>query len=137
MELLIPTIKFVEFVENSTNYLNCPKHIFNHWLDCTFRQFHEQGSDVQVQKICEFLRQCKYEKPLSAAKKFVEERENISTKEFSKLNVNSYIDKLPVHIEHKHKRINAWYDANEKETWRSGVLIYKTQPSYPYRTIFK
>jgi len=135
MELLNPTEKFIDYVYYSRNYLNCPKFIFNSWIDDFYRHAYIEGKSLQA--VYDFLKQCNYPSPLKAAEKFVDERSKITFQEFNKLNVNSYIDKLPPHIEARHYIINKWYEQNTKEVWRYGILISKTQPSYPYRTSFR
>jgi hypothetical protein len=128
MELLTPTEKFINFVYHSKHYLNCPKFIFNEWLDSFYRLY----PDDKLHIISEFLTKCEYPEPIKTAKKFIEERDNITMVEFNELNVNSYIRNIPSHIAYRHKQISEWYQANIKESWRDGFFISKSQPTYPY-----
>jgi len=132
MELLNPTAKYIDYVFHSEMYLNCPKCRFNEALDSMYRHGCMEGKEVE--NVEWFLRLCKYPDARKAAIKFVAEREKITLKEFDEMNVNSYIDNLPKHIELHHKRINAWIEANTKEVWWCGSLVSRSQPSYPFRT---
>jgi hypothetical protein len=129
--LVETTFEFDMAVLNSAHYLNSPKAILNDYLDCMYRQFHNDlGTATKV--IADFLKKYKIEKPIEKANDFVNWRKSISMAEFRKLNVNSYIDKTPSQVEHKHKSVNNWIERNTIEKWQWGNLVYRHTPSYPF-----
>lgn len=134
MTLIEPTPKFVEYVYLSSHYLNCPKHILNHTLDCFYRQFYD-NHDKAVNAIADTLKKYQFTKPIETAKQFVFERSQTKMAEFDELNVNAYIDKTPDHIQKRNEYLNRWYMANTKQEWRHGYLISEHTPTYPYKTL--
>lgn len=131
--LIIPTPKYIEKVENSRNYLNCPKHMINHDVDCLYRQGIVIDRETAVRYISGYLKYYGITNPTDTATKFVEWRSTITIREFNKINVNSYIEKTPKHIDHKHRRINQWIDDNT--TYHSAIYGggVNTVPSYPFK----
>ena len=110
--LVEANFKYINKVENSANYLNCPKHILNHALDCMYRQGIVISKERAIQYVYEYLKEYDIPEPKTTAIKFVEWRDSISMQEFNLINVNPYIDKTPPHIEAKHKIICDWVDKN-------------------------
>ena len=122
--------KYIERVEGSPHFLNCPKHMLNHTLDCIYRQFHENKKEA-IEQIKSYLKSYGIEKPLEQAKTFVEWRSSISIQEFDKENANSYIDNTPKHIDSMLKHQCDWIESHT--TYYPFTGIRKNQPSYPYK----
>lgn len=111
--LIEPTEKYINRIEHSWHYLNCPKHMLNHDLDCQFRQaMGYNDKQMAIKFITDYLKFYNVPKPLETAIKFVEWRMSISITEFNKININSYVDNTPPHINAKHKIICDWTEAN-------------------------
>lgn len=128
--LVEPNGKFIERVEHSAHFLNCPKHMLNHTLDSIYRQFNYDKNEA-IKQIKSYLKSYSIEKPLEQAKAFVEWRSSITMQEFNKINVNSYIDNTPKHIDAMLKHQCDWIDAHTTYYPFSGVV--KNIPNYPYR----
>ena len=134
--LVSPSFEFVNYVERSAHFLNCPKHILNHDLDCMYRQSKGLNNGKAVEWISSYLKQYKIENPIESAKSFVAFRESISIREFNELNVNSYIDKLPPHIQAKNNSVSKWIEQHTEyypTLWGgAGKKIIKSIASYPF-----
>lgn len=131
--LIEPTAKYIDRVENSWNYLNSPKHMLNHDLDCVYRQFIVDDKETAIKNVADYLRYYGMKNPIETATKFVNWRDGIKLAEFDSINVNPYIDKTPAHIDAKHKRICDWID--EHTTYYSPIYGggVKEIPSYPMK----
>lgn len=124
---LEPTKKYVDYIERSAHYLNCPKHMFNHDLDSLYRQGIGFSKDKAIEFVERELEFYKFKKPHETAIKWIEWRETLTTQEFNKLNLNPYVDNLPPHIKQIDNRINAWFEKNTTYTYG-----YKSVKSYPF-----
>lgn len=129
--LVEPTAKYIDRIENSAHYLNCPKHMLNYELDCLYRQHISEKPEKMLANICEFLKSYDFDKPMKLAISFYTWRKNISMGEFDKLNVNPYVNNIPKHIEKKHKLICDWIDAHTKYYPYGGYI--KEVKSYPFK----
>jgi len=134
MKLLEPTTKFVEYVFLSSHYLNCPKHILNHTLDCIYRQFHD-NHELAIKHITDILKKYEFSQPKTMAEIFVKERNQIKYSDFIKLNVNNYINITPEHIKKRDNFLNDWYKRNTKEEWRYGNLVSRNEPSFNFKEL--
>jgi hypothetical protein len=132
--LLEPTQSFSSKVLASKDYLNCPKFILNHRLDCFYRQFYDNPQKA-IEVISKELVKYNFTNPIKSAREFVEWREGIKTAEFNRLNVNSYIEETPAFVDARHKHLSDWIERHTKEVWRYGMLLDKHVPSYPYADI--
>jgi len=103
--------------------------MFNFDLDCMYRQ--GCMDETSVEKVAWYLKYYNYPNPTKTATEFVSQREKISTKEFSELNVNSYIQKTPNHIIAKDKQINAWFEKNNAP-FHTMFGTFTPQNSYPF-----
>ena len=131
--LIEPSEKYIEKTENSRNFLNCPKHMLNHDLDCLYRQAKGLQNGKEIDYISDHLKHYGISEPRKKAEEFVKFRSSISLREFNKINVNPYIEKTPAHIEAKHKYICNWTDKNTTyypAIYGGGI---KSVPSYPFR----
>lgn len=131
--LIEPTTKYINKIENSWHYLNCPKHMLNHDLDCQFRQ--AMGYDdkqMAVKFITDYLKSYNVPNSLNTAIRFVTWRMSIKLKEFNDININPYVDETPKHIEAKHKHICEWTEANT--TYYHGMFGggVNTVPTYNF-----
>lgn len=127
--LLEPTEKYVNFIENSKHFLNCPKHMFNHDIDCLYRQGIAFSEDKAIEFVTNHLLYYGFKKPRQTAVKWVKWRDNITTQEFNKINVNSYIDYLPPHTKQRADYIDQWTEAHTKYLYGNPVHV----PSFPYQ----
>jgi len=112
--LIEPTEKYIDRIENSWHYLNCPKHMLNHDLDCLYRQAmgFDNNKILAIKYISDYLNTYNVPKPLETATKFVNWRMSISLKDFIVLNVNNYVNNTPQHIDIKHKHICDWVESH-------------------------
>jgi hypothetical protein len=124
--LIEPSEKYIQYIENSWHYLNCPKHMLNHNLDSLYRQGIVIDRQTTIDLITHYLIKYDIKKPLNTAINFVNWRTSISINEFKKININSYVDNTPKHIEAKHRLICEWTEKNTK--YSNGIVIYV--PSY-------
>jgi hypothetical protein len=122
--------KYIERVEGSAHFLNCPKHMLNHTLDSIYLQFHKDEKEA-IQQIKSYLKSYGIEKPEQQAKQFVEWRKTITTREFMKLNTNPYVDNTPKHITDMLNHQCEWIESHT--TYYPFTTIRKNQPSYPYK----
>lgn len=107
--------------------------MFNHDLDGMFRQGIVQSKETAIKFIVDYLKLYGINNPMETATKFVDWRNSINIVEFNKINVNSYIDKTPAHIDKKHKMINEWIEAHTtyySPIYGGGV---KSVPTYPMK----
>ena len=123
--LIEPNKKYINYIENSKHYLNDPKYMLNHDLDCLYRQGIVFSKEKAIEYVENYL---KFYQINSNATKWVEWRDSIDIVKFNKLNKNTYIDKMPKHIYKKHKHICDWTDRNT--TYKYG---YPNVPSYPHK----
>ena len=121
---------YVERVEGSKHFLNCPKHILNHTLDCFYRQFHDNKAKA-IEVIHSYLKDYNIESPKQKAIQFVEWRSSITIQEFNNINVNSYVDNSPKHINDMLNHQCNWIETNT--TYFPFTGIKNKQPSYPYK----
>lgn len=128
--LIEPTEKFTLSVLRSADYLNCPKFILNSILDSLFRL--SINKQQREENIYNFLKKYDFKNPRQLTNEFIFFRESVNIKEFEKINVNSFIDKMPPHIKEVHKKICNWYEINTKREYRHGYLIREKIPSYPH-----
>jgi hypothetical protein len=131
--LIKPSAKYINRIENSWHYLNCPKHMLNYDLDCLYRQAKGLENGKEVDYISDYLKHYDISEPRKKAEEFVKFRSSISLQEFNKINVNSYIEKTPAHIDAKHKSICEWtdrYTTYYPAIYGGGI---KSVPSYPFR----
>lgn len=126
--ILSPSEKYINYIENSRHYLNCPKHMFNHQIHSIIRLCHGH-LDIARQRVRDAFTY--YNMPLKDIDKLIEWHWNISEEEFNKLNPNPYIDKLPQHIIERDNRINAWIKTNTEPATIWGN--YEIVPSYPFK----
>lgn len=132
MKILEPTQQYINFIENSAHYLNCPKHMFNHTLDSVYRQGMGFNSiEKAIENVTSILEYYKYPSPRKTAVTFVSEREGITIKEFNALNRNTYIDNLPLKMEKRHEYLNRWFEAHTTYPYRYSSV--KVVASYPFR----
>ena len=129
MNLLEPTQKYINYIEHSKHYLNCPKCMFNSDLDSMYRQ--GCMNETSVDKVAWLLKYYNYPNPTKTATEFVEQRNKISLKEFDTLNVNSYIQRTPEHIVVQHKQISHWF-ATHNKTQHTIFGSYTPQNDYPH-----
>jgi hypothetical protein len=126
-----PTQKYVNHVFNSWNFLNCPKHMFNHDLDCLYLQGIVISKETAIKYVEEHLQRYGNPNPHSNAVFFVAWRDKLTMAEFMTANVNKYIDNTPPHIEALNKKINDWTDANT--TYYSAIYGgVKDVPTYQF-----
>ncbi|MCK9544640.1 MAG: hypothetical protein M0R03_21680 [Novosphingobium sp.] len=128
--LIEPNEKYIERVEGSAHFLNCPKHMLNHTLDCIYLQFHENKKEA-IEQIKSYLKSYSIPKPEQQAKEFVEWRSSISMKEFMNLNTNPYVDNTPKHITDMLNHQCEYIESHT--TYYPFTGIRKNQPSYPYK----
>ena len=81
--LIVANQKYVERVENSKHFLNCPTHMLNNTLDCFYRQFHNNLNRAES-TIYEYLKSYGYSNPKKKARDFVVWRDSITLKEFNR-----------------------------------------------------
>jgi len=127
--LLNPTEKYINYIENSKHYLNCPKYMFNYDLDCMYRQ--GVGDGKAVENVEFYLKKYDYPSPNETAKEFVDFRNSISLKDFDNLNINPYIKETPLHIINFSNRINKWVEARKEYYPFTDIL--KSFPDYPFK----
>ena len=48
--------KYIDYIYFSAHYLNCPTHMFNHALDCFYRQAKGLNNGKAVEWIAEYLK---------------------------------------------------------------------------------
>ena len=123
-----PTDKYINYIENSKHYLNCPKHMFNDQLHSMIRLC-KGHLDIARERVRDAFKH--YGMPLKDIDKVIEWHWNISQAELNKLNPNPYLDKLPQHIIDKDNEIHAWVKRNTEPAtiWRA----YEIVPSYPFK----
>jgi len=130
MELLEPSEKYIDFVENSHHYLNCPKHKLNEDIRTQIRH---NWNDTDAAKAVVKAALKYYNIKCNNLDKLIFDHIHTSEADFMKLNVNTYIDKLPPHIYNLSKCIDDWYKAHNKP-FVSGQPLPK-QYSYPHKYI--
>lgn len=128
--LVTPSDKYIERIENSKHMLNCPKHMLNHDLDCLYRQSIKNGIDASIKLVENYLKLYLIDEPITTARNFVVWRDGIKLHEFNAVNVNSYVDKLPLHIIKKDRMICKWIEEHT-EYYPNGRVRYRR--SYPYK----
>ena len=133
--LVQATEKFTDFIFNSAHYLNSPTSILNDNLDSMYRQAKGLENDLAVEWIASYLKKYNVVKPLETAYLFVQFRESITIQEFNKLNVNSYLEKMPEHIKKRNSYLNHWFEVHThyySACFGSGNNISHID-SYPFR----
>ena len=131
--LILPSEEFIDYVEHSAQFLNCPKAILNDNLDSMFRQFYTD-ENAAYDAILSYLKKYKIQSPAKQALDFVVWRKSISMNDFRTINVNSYIDNLPERMERKNDEVNAYIEKGTTYyhgAYGSGGV--STVPSYPDR----
>ena len=133
-KLVEPNQNYIKRIENSWNLLNCPKHMLNHDLDCIYRQFvTTHTKDFVIQTIANHLKHYGITEPVPKATEFVEWRHQLTTPEFNKININSYIvNGTPIHIDKKNDSISAWIESHTTyypAIYGGGVNYV---PTYPF-----
>ena len=130
--ILKPTLKFINYIEQSIHYLNCPTHMFNESLHSLYRQ--GVHNNTSVKNIIVMLEMYNYPKPNITAYWLVNQYKTISIKDFNKLNVNAYtylkISELPEHIQRFDKRLTTYFEENKEYYWNG---VYKGTKSYPFK----
>jgi len=86
--LVEPSSKYVDRILNSWHYLNCPKHMLNHDLDCVYRQGIVHDKETAIKFVTDYLRYYDIKNPIQTATEFVNWRDSITLKEFDTINVN-------------------------------------------------
>ena len=109
MELLQPSEKYINFIENSHHYLNCPKHKLNEDIRTQIR-FNWTDKEAAKSVVKAALKY--YDIKCNDLDKLIFDHIHTSEADFMKLNVNAYIDKMPAYIYNLSKRIDDWYKAN-------------------------
>lgn len=122
---------FSEYVLRSADYLNCPKFILNGFLDCIYRQFYDDTNKAE-KSITELLRKYNFSEPHKKAAQFVNWRKSIKMEQFNKLNVNSFIDNVPLYVLRKHDSVNEWFKNHTKNVYSFGQIVYRSVQSYPF-----
>ena len=128
--LLEPLQSYTNYIERSAHFLNCPKHMFNHELDCAYRQGALDNKSLEL--VIDMLKYFNYPSPVENAKKFVEARSKMSMQEFNKLNVN--FETIPVRLLKRNESISNWIKENTTYYFNG---IVNSVPSYPFQSRFK
>lgn len=132
-KLVNPTYKFIDYILNSWQYLNDPKHMFNYHLDCMYRQGIVESKQTAIEFVELYLQKYNVQQPHKTAVEFIEWRDSISLQEFNKINVNSYLNNLPPHVVALNKKVNDWTEAHTEyypPIYGGGV---KSVGSYPFK----
>jgi hypothetical protein len=118
--LLNPPQKYINYVENSLHYMNCPKHMYNEDL-------HTVGRLQGFEPLVNFLKWAGCTTPIKTANYVLENIVKIKYPEFAKLNTNSYINKdikdLNANCRLTHKKFEiefAKYWDDHNKTFRLG-----------------
>jgi len=119
MELLQPSEKYINFIENSHNWTD--KEAAKSVVKATLKYYDIKCNDLD---------------------KLIFDHIHTSEADFMKLNVNAYIDNPPAHIISLSKRINDWYKANvlDPNDYHVGSSMYQKALqsqgySYPHKYI--
>lgn len=125
--LLEPTEKYNTYISNSKHYMNCPKHMFNHDVNCLVRGYDKEKALSNLRWFFTY-----YNYPLKNINDIVDYHMNIKIWDFEKINVNSYIPNHPKWVDSKTKIIDEWVIRNTEPVtyWNR----YPNTPSYPFKT---
>jgi len=130
---------YIGYIERSANYLNCPTFIFNEDLNATYRQFHDKGKGMIQLRIADVLHTFGYHasKAMRVALELTEFYFNTPHKEFMKMNVNKYLDRLPSHIVIRDNEVNRYIEKGTQyyHGMFGGGVSYI--PSYPFARGYK
>ncbi len=96
IELAHPNWRYVAHINNSANYLNCPKHLLNEWLFHNARQTKNYTKEQRVGYVLEILKKYACQTKKEFAVKIVEQFENLSFDEMKIINPNNFRDDQPM-----------------------------------------
>ena len=131
--LIKANYKFIKHIFNSWHYLNCPTHMLNNDLHTMYRQGLFNGKSLS--NIEFYLRLYGLPKPALTALALYEFYQTISTPDFNKLNVNSYVDNTPAYVDKLHVEINAFFENTREYYWNGiykgcGTYVFKNKSPY-------
>ena len=133
--LLEAPLPYINYIESSAHFLNCPTHMFNHDLHAIYRQFYYNGVLAITYQLATLLYTWGYSKSeaYKTADELYEFYSNISTQEFNKLNKNWEV--IPERMEIKNREVTNYIERGT--TYYPFTGIKKHVPNYPFKKGYK
>lgn len=126
---------FIQYVEKSADFLNCPTFIFNDHLNGVYRQFiMTDGKNETIRRLAQKLYTFDYSKKEAwqLAEELFNYYENTPHQEFVKLNKNW--DVIPERMEQRNKEISDYIERGT-QYYPNGIVEFI--PSYPFKKGYK
>ena len=129
--ILEAPLSYINYIESTAHFLNCPTHMFNHDLHTTYRQFIYDGVLTNTHQLAIMLYTWGYTKKNAwkTAHDLYLFYLNISTQDFNKLNKNW--DVIPERMEQKNREVSQYIERGTTYYPMSGIKSYT--PSYPFK----
>jgi hypothetical protein len=120
---------YVNYIESSAHFLNCPTHMFNDDLHGVYRQFYTDPTFYIKEQLTIVLHTFGYTKTKAraVANNLYQFYKGIGTQEFNKLNKNW--DVIPERMEAKNRQVTAFIENGT--TWKYGMKW--SVPTYPFK----
>lgn len=133
--ILEAPLGYINYIESSAHFLNCPTHMFNHDLHAVYRQFYYNGVLKNTHQLATMLYTWGYSKKEAwkKADDLYSFYSSISTQDFNKLNKNW--DVIPERMEEKNKQVCQYIERGTTYYPMSGIK--KHVPSYPFKKGYK